>query len=182
VNLLHWLAQAQRADAATYAAVARIDIPALDRAMRQLSRTANYSKPWIGGAAVLAVAGGDKGRRAAVDGLAAIAVTAAVANAAIKPLGRRRRPVREGALPRHVRMPRSRSFPSGHTAAGFAFASGVGATLPELALPLRTLAGLVGYSRVHTGVHYPGDVVSGALLGVLLARLTTTWAGKRRRS
>ena len=181
MNVRHWLAQAQRADAAAYAAVAGTDIPTLDRRMRQLSRAANYSKPWIGGAALLALAGGDKGRRAAIDGLAAIAVTAAVVNAAIKPLGRRRRPVREAALPRHVRMPLSRSFPSGHTAAGFAFASGVGATLPRVALPLRMLAGLVGYSRVHTGVHYPGDVASGALLGVLLARLTT-WAEKRRRS
>lgn len=181
MNVRHWLAQAQRVDAAVYATVARIDIPPLDRAMRELSRTANYSKPWIGAAAVLAVAGGDKGRRAAVGGLAAIAVTAAVANVAVKPVGRRRRPVREGALPRHVPMPRSRSFPSGHTAAGFAFATGVGATLPRLALPLRILAGLVGYSRVHTGVHYPGDVLSGAVLGVALARLTT-WAGERRRS
>ena len=181
MNVRHWLAQAQRADAAAYAAVAGTDIPTLDRRMRQLSRAANYSKPWIGGAALLALAGGDKGRRAAIDGLAAITVTAAVVNASIKPLGRRRRPVREAALPRHVRMPLSRSFPSGHTAAGFAFASGVGATLPRVALPLRMLAGLVGYSRVHTGVHYPGDVASGALLGVLLARLTT-WAGKRRRS
>jgi membrane-associated phospholipid phosphatase len=181
VNLRHWLAQAQRADAAVYAAVARTNIPALDRAMRRLSSAADYSKPWIGAAGLLAVAGGDKGRRAAAEGLAAIAVTAAVVNVAIKPIGRRRRPVREAALPRHVRMPLSRSFPSGHTAAGFAFATGVGATLPRLALPLRMVAGLVGYSRVHTGVHYPGDVVSGALLGVLFARLTTR-AGERRRS
>jgi undecaprenyl-diphosphatase len=181
LNVRHRLDQAQRADAAAYAAVARVDIPALDHGIRRLSNAADYSKPWIGIAAVLAVAGGDNGRRAAADGLAAMAVTAAVVNAAIKPLGRRRRPVREHALPRHVPMPRSRSLPSGHTAAGFAFATGVGTTLPRVALPLRTLAGLVGYSRVHTGVHYPGDVVSGALLGVALARLTT-WASERRRS
>ena len=181
MNARHWLAQAQRADAAAYAAVARTDIPALDRAMRRLSGVADYSKPWIGVAGLLAIAGGDKGRRAAGDGLAALAVTGAVANVAVKPVGRRRRPVRERALPRHVRMPLSRSFPSGHTAAGFAFATAVGATVPHFALPLRILAGLVGYSRVHTGVHYPGDVVSGALLGVSLARLTT-WARERRRS
>jgi undecaprenyl-diphosphatase len=32
---------------------------------------------------------------------------------------------------------------------------------------------VVAYSRVHTGVHYPGDVVAGALLGTILAQVTT---------
>jgi membrane-associated phospholipid phosphatase len=173
VNARHWLAQAQRADAALYAAVARTNVPALDRAMRRVSAAADYSKPWIGAAGLLALVGGRQGRRAATDGLVAIAVTATVVNAAVKPLGRRRRPVREGNLPRHVPMPRSRSFPSGHTAAGFAFTTGVAHTQPRLARPLRLLAGVVGYSRVHTGVHYPGDVVSGAVLGVCLAHLAT---------
>lgn len=49
-------------------------------------------------------------------------------------------------------------------------------------LPLHTLAALVGYSRVHTGVHYPSDVVVGALTGITIADLTTaavTRIGKR---
>jgi undecaprenyl-diphosphatase len=70
-------------------------------------------------------------------------------------------------------MPASTSFPSGHSAAAFAFATGVGHVLPQAAIPLRGLATLVAYSRVHTGVHYPGDVVAGALMGTLLAQLTT---------
>ena len=31
----------------------------------------------------------------------------------------------------------------------------------------------VGYSRIHTGVHFPGDVIVGALVGVVLAEVTT---------
>jgi membrane-associated phospholipid phosphatase len=41
----------------------------------------------------------------------------------------------------------------------------VGRHLPGLAAPLRLLASGVAYSRVHTGVHYPGDVVAGSILG-----------------
>jgi membrane-associated phospholipid phosphatase len=87
----------------------------------------------------------------------------------------RRRPERGRsavAAMRRVRMPRSRSFPSGHTASAFAFATGAGHELPGAGPPLLALAALVGYSRVHTGVHYPLDVVAGALCGIALAELT----------
>src|SRR6185437_105337 len=62
-------------------------------------------------------------------------------------------------------MPMTRSFPSGHSASGFAFAASVGRDLPALALPLRLLAGAVAYSRVHTGVHYPSDALIGSIIG-----------------
>ncbi len=38
-------------------------------------------------------------------------------------------------------------------------------TMPGIALPLRLLAAAVAYSRVHTGVHYPGDVIAESLIG-----------------
>jgi membrane-associated phospholipid phosphatase len=176
----HWLSQAERLDLALYAAVARTDIPKLDRAMYRVSDAANYSRLWIAAAALLAVGGGDNGRRAAADGLLSIAVTATVVNVAVKPLGRRRRPERGPLLARHVRMPRSRSFPSGHAASAFAFATGVGGTEPQIAVALRALAAIVAYSRVHTGVHFPGDVAIGSLLGVSLAQLTTRARERRR--
>ena len=62
-------------------------------------------------------------------------------------------------------MPASTSFPSGHAASGFAFASAIGRDQPWLGLALRFLAATVAYSRVHTGVHYPSDAVVGALIG-----------------
>ena len=172
MKLRNWLGHAERADLAVYAAVARSDIPELDRAMRHVSHAANYSRIWIGTAGLLALGGGSSGRRAAFDGLTSIAVTSVVVNAALKPLGRRRRPERGPRVARHVRMPRSRSFPSGHAASAFAFATGAAATQPRLALPLRALATVVAYSRVHTGVHFPGDVLVGSLLGVALAQVT----------
>jgi membrane-associated phospholipid phosphatase len=171
-----WLLDAERVDHAIYNAIAGTDTPSLDRAMNRLTRAANYSRVSLTAAALLAVTRGPRGRLAAADGLASIAVTSAVVNVAIKPLGRRRRPDPAGLevpLARQVRVPSSASFPSGHSASAFAFATGVGRVLPREAAPLRALAALVAYSRVHTGVHYPADVLAGSLLGGAFAQLTT---------
>jgi membrane-associated phospholipid phosphatase len=155
-------------DRAVYEAVADTPTPELDGPVRRLSNAANYSRLWLGIAAVIAVFGGGRGRRAAVEGVLAIGVTSATVNLGMKPLARRRRPDRGGhavVAARRVRMPGSDSFPSGHAASAFAFAYAVGRHLPGLAVPIRLLAGAVAYSRVHTGVHYPGDVVIGSIVG-----------------
>ena len=177
-----WVEDAERLDLAIYAAIARTATPTLDVAMSRLSRAADYSRLSLASAGLLALSG-RTGRRAALTGLAALGVTATVVNVAVKPLARRRRPERlAGGVPlaRHVRMPSSRSFPSGHSATAFAFATGLGHVSPAAAVPLHALAALVAYSRVHTGVHYPADVLAGAVMGTALAQLTT-YAGDRRR-
>ena len=173
------LAEAERIDAIAYAAVARIEIPALDTAMSRLSRAANFSGLWIGSGALLVLFGGERGRRGVREGFVAIGVTSVIVNVAMKPVYRRPRPERDVLLPRHVPMPLSLSFPSGHAASAFAFATGVARVAPRVGLPLRLLAGAVAYSRVHTGVHFPGDVIAGSIAGVMAARLTS-WARERR--
>ena len=170
------LSDAKAVDAAVYAAIAATDTPTLDSAMRRLSRAADSSKLWFGTAAGLALLGGSPGRRAAVRGLASLGIASAFANLVAKPLTVRTRPQREELevlARRHVPMPRSSSFPSGHAASAFAFATGAGNAQPLLSAPLRALATLVGYSRVHTGVHYPADVVAGAFIGVSAAELAS---------
>jgi membrane-associated phospholipid phosphatase len=171
-------------DLAVYSAIADTPTPSLDRALSRLSRAADYSRLSIASAAVLSIAGGRRGRDAAGMGLASVAVTSTILNLGIKRIFRRRRPDRvaeQVPIARHVRMPSSTAFPSGHSAAAFAFATGVGQVMPAAAFPLRALAALVAYSRVHTGVHYPGDVLAGALIGGALAQVTTH-AVERRRS
>ena len=171
-----WLRDAERVDVAVYAAIARTPTPALDRAMARLSRAADYSRLWIAAAASMAAIGGRSGRRGAAAGLASVGVTAALVNLGMKPLGGRRRPDRiaeQVPVARQTRMPISTAFPSGHAATAFAFATGVGRALPAAGIPLHGLAALVAYSRVHSGVHYPGDVVVGALVGTIVAQLTT---------
>lgn len=176
------LQDAESVDRAIYGAIAATNTPALDRVMTRLTRAADYSRLSLAAAAVMSVTRGRKGRRAACEGLASVAVTSAVANLLIKPLGRRRRPdptADDVPVARQVRMPTTTSFPSGHSASAFAFATGVGHVLPREALALRTLAALVAYSRVHTGVHYPGDAIAGSLLGSALAQLTTNALERR---
>jgi undecaprenyl-diphosphatase len=177
-----WLREADAIDRAVYAAVAGTSTPTMDAAMRRLSDAANYSRISMAASAVLALAGGKPGRRAAAMGLGSVAATSALVNVLDKPLARRRRPDREAQdvpAPRHVDMPGSRSFPSGHTASAVAFAGGVGQVMPLASLPLHCLAALVAYSRVHTGVHYPGDVLAGALIGAAVADVTAGAVGRR---
>jgi undecaprenyl-diphosphatase len=161
-------------DRAVYLAVSETPTPVLDPALRRLSGLADRSRLSIGIAAAMTARGGREGRRAAGAGLVALAVDSAVVNVGFKLAARRRRPDRDSArVPalRQVPMPGSASFPSGHAASGFAFANAVGQTLPTAAAPLRLLASVVGYSRLHTGVHYAGDVVMGAVTGATVGEL-----------
>lgn len=64
------------------------------------------------------------------------------------------------------------SFPSGHTLHAVAFCTLLAAALPFLSSWLITLALLIALSRMILGLHYPSDVLVGALLGWLLARLS----------
>jgi len=151
--------------------------PALDRSLVAITRAASYSRLWLLIAGVLAIFGAGQGRRAAGRGLIAIAIAATVANGPAKLLVRRRRPSSR-RRPALIRTPRSTSFPSGHSAAAFAFATGACAELPVLAPALVPLAGAVAYSRVHTGVHYPSDVAAGVAIGIgsgLLATHLPRW-------
>jgi membrane-associated phospholipid phosphatase len=68
----------------------------------------------------------------------------------------------------------SPSFPSGHTSAAFATATSLSMAYPKwyIVVPSYTWAGTVGYSRMHLGVHYPSDVLIGALVGSGSAWLT----------
>jgi membrane-associated phospholipid phosphatase len=148
--------------------------PALDRSLIAITRAANYSRLWLVIAGALALFDGERGRRAAGRGLVAIAIATAVANGPAKLLARRRRPSSR-SHPALIRMPRSTSFPSGHSAAAFAFVTGACAELPELAPALVPLAGAVAYSRIHTGVHYPSDAAVGVGIGIGSGLLAAYW-------
>jgi undecaprenyl-diphosphatase len=60
------------------------------------------------------------------------------------------------------------SFPSGHSTTSFACATVLAHYAPRLRIPFFALAALIAFSRVYDGMHYPTDVLTGAVLGVLV--------------
>lgn len=79
----------------------------------------------------------------------------------------------------------SPSFPSGHTSDAFALATAVSIIYPKwyVIAPSFLWAGAVGYSRMDLGVHYPSDVLAGAIVGSGSALLTyelNKWINKKR--
>ena len=162
-------------DRTVYVAVARMSTPVLDLPLSRLSHFANHSKPWFVVAGCARRSAGHRGG-AALTGVAAIGAASLVVNQPMKLAGNRARPDRTGhEVPeaRWVKMPTSTSFPSGHSASALAFAVAVGDVVPALRWPLRAAGGTVAFSRVYTGVHYPGDVLVGAATGALLGGLVS---------
>ncbi|MFD9478726.1 MULTISPECIES: bifunctional phosphatase PAP2/diacylglycerol kinase family protein [Streptomyces] len=165
---LTWSGAFARWDRRLFDAVAQRHWPGADRVLPRLGRAANHGVLWGGAAAAIAVFGSAGARKAAVRGVASLALASATINTVGKWSVRRRRPLLEGVpLTRQLAtQPQTTSFPSGHSASAFAFATGVALASPGWGAVLAPVAASVAFSRVYTGVHYPSDVLVGASLGV----------------
>ncbi len=170
------LADVNERDCRITTAIGNLPYTTADPALSALSRSANHSKLWFAVAAGLA-AGTRHGRRGALRGVLAIGGASLLANGVLKPLVPRRRPAAE-LLPAFRSLadpPTSSSFPSGHAASAAAFAVAVGMESPRSAAWVAPLAATVAYSRVHVGVHWTTDVLTGAGLGAVIALATRRW-------
>ena len=99
----------------------------------------------------------------------AIGLCDAFAYRFIKPLVKRPRPTQAGiAMTLRTHPPGSYGFPSNHACNTFAGAAVLALAEPPLLWPALAAAALVAYSRVYVGVHFPADVLAGALLGLLV--------------
>jgi membrane-associated phospholipid phosphatase len=134
--------------------------------MMRLAASAEDGSIWMAlGAGIGAL---DPPRRRRWMAAGALAPAAIVANYPLKRLFDRRRPRLD--IARLGVAPSEHSFPSAHAASSFAAASAMADITPRFrALPF-ALAAAIGVGRPYLGMHYPTDVLAGAVLGLLVGR------------
>ena len=126
---------------------------------------------WLVAAAVLLIP--KKTRRVGITALLSITIGFLSTNVLLKNIVARPRPfdAYTEIIPLITR-PTDFSFPSGHTCASFACALVFFRMLPKkYGVPAVVLAGMVAFSRLYLGVHYPGDVLGGFLVAAFASTL-----------
>ncbi|HEX6752485.1 MAG TPA: phosphatase PAP2 family protein [Solirubrobacterales bacterium] len=136
--------------------------PGLEKAAKRLGKAGNNGAVWVGVGVVLAVF--DSANREAWLICAVLGPIAIALNFVVKLVVKRPRPVLEG-LPPLGGAPSSLSFPSAHATSSFAVATAMARVEPLGALAF-VLALALALGRPYLGMHYPSDVLAGALLGV----------------
>jgi undecaprenyl-diphosphatase len=141
--------------------------PAAEEAMVALGMAGEWGAVWAGGG--LAAAALDPPRRRRWLAAAAVAPLAVGLNFVVKLAVRRRRP-RVPGLPPLAGAPTALSFPSAHATSALAAATAMARVAPQARGPLYALAAMICATRPYLGMHYPSDVLAGALLGTALGR------------
>jgi membrane-associated phospholipid phosphatase len=139
--------------------------PAVDRLVARFTLMGEHAAVWLAIGAIGAVA--DAPRRARWWRATGTVAGMYGLNTAIKLVVRRSRPRLRGCKPL-IATPTTLSFPSAHASTAFAGAFAY-SRLGLPAVPLYVLAAKLSYSRLYLGVHYPSDVLAGALLGTAVA-------------
>ena len=152
---------------------------ALDVLMPALSLTCNHGEIWIVLAAVLLAV-----KRYRRQGLAvgcALVTDLVLCNLILKPLVGRVRPFVVHPVELLVPPPTDASFPSGHTAASFAAVFALKASGSPLWKPALAVAVAMAFSRLYLYVHWPSDVLFGALVGAAAGFIGAWMARQMRR-
>jgi membrane-associated phospholipid phosphatase len=142
--------------------------PATEAVMKGLGLSGEYGAVWMGIGAAAAAA--DERRRMRWLFAAGVAPAAIVLNFAVKRTIGRQRPVITDHPPL-ARAPSKLSFPSAHATSSFAAAAALGRVEPRAKAPLHGLATAIALGRPYLGMHYPSDVLAGAILGAVLGRV-----------
>ena len=145
--------------------------PIFNSIMIFITNLGNGGMIWIAATVTLLIP--KKTRRIGIMSAVALLGSLIINNEIIKNLVKRPRPfVTFTDLQIIIPTPSQYSFPSGHTSSSFAAAAVFARHLPKkLGIPSVVLAGLIGFSRLYVGVHYPTDVIAGVVMGILLSYL-----------
>jgi membrane-associated phospholipid phosphatase len=142
--------------------------PGLDRLMYGASALGDHSAIWLALSAWQGWRSGT-GWRAVLRAGALLGAESALVNGLVKLGFRRERPENTGPRPLPLRIPRTSSFPSGHSSAAF-FAATLLANGPS-GLIYYLLAAVIASSRVYVKIHHASDVIAGAALGATLGKV-----------
>jgi undecaprenyl-diphosphatase len=134
----------------------------------------NFALAAVVAALFLLTTCGNRGKRLVVSLLLGVGVSDPLSSFGIKSLVARPRPC-HGVISDHLLKgcSDSWSFPSSHAVNIFCAATILSRVFPKAAVPAYVFAAAVGYSRVYIGVHYPLDVIGGAVIGTLLGFLVS---------
>ena len=158
--------------------------PVLDEMMQFVSSLGNKGIIWIGiGILLLLLGVKNKNRRnGGLLVLLSLAVNFLACNVILKPLVDRTRPYYVLDYTPLIPPVGDPSFPSGHTSASFAAATAIYAINRKWGLAAYLLAAVMGFSRLYLGVHFPTDVLAGALVGTAAAlAVIRLWRRKEKR-
>ncbi len=170
-------------DTALYFRVNRLHAPrSAERIAAWATRSMDNGELWMILAFAIAIAGRARTWADVAVFIAVLWTTSMLVNFPIKSAFRRQRPflLNTEARVLGAHRPADWSFPSGHSATAFAGAALLTAWVPAGAPLFFAWALLVGWSRVYLGVHYPGDVLIGGVIGMGIAlamRLALWWLG-----
>ena len=141
--------------------------PGMDAFMLGVTTVSTYAAVWLLAASLLMVT--RRERRTGCSMVLAIIVAFILVDLVMKPLVCRERPCDLADFDLLVSVPDTFSFPSGHTAMAFAGGTVLLIRFRAWGIPAMVLATLVGISRMYLYVHWPTDVLVGALVGTICA-------------
>ncbi len=162
--------------------IQKLHNPWLDQVMRGVTWLGNGGWFWCALALLFLLV--KRTRRMGVSMLASLGLGALVGLVILKPLVARERPCWiDPSVELLIPVPRDFSFPSGHTSSSFAASVSMllnrkKGKFPILGIGALVLAVLIGFSRMYLYVHFPTDVLAGAILGTISA-LAVNWLLKR---
>lgn len=148
----------------------------MDFIMKFITHLGDAGAIWI--VIALALLCFKKTRKAGIYLSVSLLLTALIGNVILKNIFARTRPFIAANHPIIINPPSGFSFPSGHTSSSFAAATAIGLSYKKYTPYAFILAFLIGFSRMYLYVHFPSDVLVGALLGIGVAFLSKNLLNK----